>query len=56
MENIRQQCSFKNCNDVYAEGLRGGLSLGWNEGIDIIMSFFKTHINIKFDEKDGSSV
>ncbi|KAH1045529.1 hypothetical protein J1N35_036313 [Gossypium stocksii] len=33
MERVRCQCGFHNGIDVSSEGTRGGLSIGWKEGI-----------------------
>lgn len=53
MEAIRRQCSFLNGIDIDAVGTRGGLSLGWKEGLNLTLkSFSKSHIDVEVANED----
>ncbi|KAH1047687.1 hypothetical protein J1N35_038471 [Gossypium stocksii] len=52
-EVIRRQCGFINGIDVEAIGTRGGLSLGWKQGLNVILkSFSKSHIDVEVENED----
>lgn len=54
MKQIKRKCGFVNGVNVGAKGSRGGLSLGWKDGLSIALkSFLKSHINVKVDEGEG---
>ncbi|KAG8490633.1 hypothetical protein CXB51_013830 [Gossypium anomalum] len=51
MEVIRKFCGYKYGIDVCAGGSKGGLSLGWKEGVDIrLRGYSKSHIDIEVME------
>ncbi|KAA3486631.1 endonuclease/exonuclease/phosphatase family protein [Gossypium australe] len=53
MESIRRQCGFLNGIDVAAVGTRGGLSLGWREGLNLTLkSFSNSHIDVEVENED----
>ncbi|KAG8479371.1 hypothetical protein CXB51_029854 [Gossypium anomalum] len=53
METIRRQCGFINGIDVDEEGTKGGLSLGWMEGLNLTLKYFlKSHIDVKVEEEN----
>lgn len=54
MERVRKRCGFFNGIDVPAEGSRGGLSLGWNEGHLVnLKSLSKNHIDVEIQDDKG---
>ncbi|KAA3465052.1 reverse transcriptase [Gossypium australe] len=57
MEKLRRKCGFEYGIDVDAEGMRGGLSLGWRDGMNLTLKFFsKSHIDVEVEEGDGKIV
>ncbi|KAA3463975.1 reverse transcriptase [Gossypium australe] len=53
MESIRRKCGFLNGIDVAATGTRGGLSLGWKEGLNLTLkSFSNYHIDVEVEDED----
>ncbi|KAA3479820.1 putative Transposon TX1 [Gossypium australe] len=53
METIKRQCGFMNEIDVDAEGTRGGLSVGWREGLNLTLkSFSRSHIDVAEKEQN----
>ncbi|KAA3453657.1 reverse transcriptase [Gossypium australe] len=53
MESIRRKCGFLNGIDVAATGTRGGLSLGWKEGLNLMLkSFSNYHIDVEVEDED----
>ncbi|KAA3488701.1 Exo_endo_phos domain-containing protein [Gossypium australe] len=56
MERINKSGEFRNRIDVEANGPRGGLSLGWKEGISVMLrSFSHLHIDVEVNKKDGKN-
>ncbi|MBA0794257.1 hypothetical protein Gohar_018607, partial [Gossypium harknessii] len=53
----KETCGFTNGIDVSVEGLKGGLSLGWKEGIMIkVRSYSNSHIDIEVMEETGEEL
>lgn len=54
MEAIRRKYGFSHGIDVDAVGTRGGLSLGWREGLNLTLkSFSKSYIDVEVKEEAG---
>lgn len=56
MEQIRRKCGFINGIDMDAIGTNGGLSLGWVEGLIIILRIFSSsYIDVEVEEEAGEA-
>ncbi|KAG8493539.1 hypothetical protein CXB51_011042 [Gossypium anomalum] len=54
---IRRKCRFGHGIDVDAVGTRGGLSLGWREGLNLTLkSFSKSRIDMEVEEESGRDI
>ncbi|KAK5845874.1 hypothetical protein PVK06_002115 [Gossypium arboreum] len=54
MEAIRKFCGYTNGIDVCAEGSKGGLSLSWKEGVDVLENNFGKVIKQGWDLDEKS--
>ncbi|KAH1075467.1 hypothetical protein J1N35_027795 [Gossypium stocksii] len=53
MESIRRQCGFINGIDIATDGTKGGLSLGWKEGLTLhLRSLSKSHIDVEVEDEN----
>ncbi|KAA3464780.1 reverse transcriptase [Gossypium australe] len=53
MESIKRQCGFMNGIEADAIGSKGGLSLGWREGLSLTLkSYSKSHIDVEVEEEN----
>lgn len=55
MVKVRTKCGFLCGIDVGVDGSRGGLSLGWKEGLSVtLQSYSNNFIDVKIQESSNS--